>query len=157
MNSAMWFALAGTLLLPSTGFSQPRGFREGAGHPVLGTVLMAVSLLDLSDAQQAEIDRVVDNARARLEELSAPPDADDETGFMEYFCSREFTARGMESMMNERLDRMRLANGVVAEALAGVHRTLTPAQLDELQSIHGEHRERMRNRLMNRPAHRGSH
>jgi Spy/CpxP family protein refolding chaperone len=116
----------------------------------MGGFLHAVNRLELSDQQREDIFSIMEEAAARLEELADPEE--DAPGIMEYFCSDGFSRSGLEDMLNIRIERMRRANGIAAEALAGVRAVLTPGQLEELS---GMERERCMEHRMEGMGHPG--
>lgn len=155
MKTSVWIALAGTLLMSSAGYALAPNPPSEAGHPTLGILLRAVGRLDLSDSQRSRIRQVADDARAALEGIRDSREDPGEPGLIGYFCSNEFSAGGLEEMMNRRLELMRQANRVVSEALASVREILTPDQLEELAGMAREFRERMESHHLNRGPRRG--
>ncbi|MFO7626039.1 MAG: Spy/CpxP family protein refolding chaperone [Candidatus Fermentibacteraceae bacterium] len=146
MKKTMWMVTATMLLASSLASAQPMGGGPGEreGHPVFGRFMQAIHRLDLSDSQRDLIHGVMEDMEA---ELAGIADREEERpAFMEYFCSSEFNSREFESMLGERLEKMRLANGIIAGALAEIHGILTREQLDELAAMREEHGRRLEER-----------
>ncbi len=140
MKKTMWIAAAAALLLPSALRAQPGPGREGVGHPLMGGLIQAVNRLDLTDSQRGDVHRIMEDAESRLLMLAEP--GEERPGFTEYFCSAEFSSAGLEALLNQRLEKMRQANAIVAGALGDVRALLTQEQIDELSRMFQErHRE----------------
>lgn len=142
MRKTMWMVTATMLLASSLVSAQPMGGGPGEreGHPLIGRFLHAMERLDLSESQRDLILGVMEDMEA---ELAGIADREDERPvLMEYFCSSEFDSREFESMLDERLEKMRLANGIIAGALGEIHGILTREQLDELAAMREEHGRR---------------
>jgi Spy/CpxP family protein refolding chaperone len=159
MKKTMWMVTATMLLATSLVSAQPMGGGPGEreGHPLIGRFLHAIDRLDLSESQRDLIHGVMEDMEA---DLSGIVDREgDRPEFMEYFCSSGFSASEFESMLDERLEKMRLANGIIAGALAEIHGILTREQLEELavmaEQHHGRLEERDRPREGMAPPHRG--
>lgn len=138
MKRTKWIVTATMLLASSLAFAQPMGVPGGReGHPLIGRFIQAIHRLNLSGSQRDLIHGVMEDMET---ELAGVADREwDRPDFLEYFCSSEFDSREFESMLDERLERMRLANGIIAGALAEIHTILTPEQLDELAVMREEH------------------
>lgn len=140
MKGTLWMASAAVLLAASGASAQPPGFGQGHGHPVMDGLIHAVMRLELSDAQRSGIHRIMEDAGVRLLEIES---ADDEQmGFMEYFCSADFSGTGLMELLDGRLERMGRVHSVVSTALDEVHSLLTADQLDELTQMVEEHGRR---------------
>lgn len=148
MKRTMWMVAAAALLTSSVVSAQPMGGPGGReGLPVIGRFMGAISRLDLSGSQRELIAGVIEEMEA---DLSGMEDRENGgQGFMEYFCSDGFDAREFESMLDGRLERMRVANGIIAGSLAEIRGILTGEQLDELAAMREEH--------AGRPDDRGHH
>lgn len=158
LRKTMWMVAAVMLLASSLAFAQPMGGPgEREGHPVIGRFLQAMNRLDLSESQRELIRGVVEEMGTDL--AGVADREEDRPDFPAYFCSSEFDSRVFESMLNERLEKMRLANGIIAGALGEIHGILTREQLDELAALREEHGRRLEERNRPRegmaPPHRG--
>lgn len=141
MKRTKWMVTATMLLASSLAFAQPiSGPGEREGHPLIGRFLQAIHRLDLSESQRDLIHGVMEDMETDLAGIADREG--DRPDFLGYFCSSGFNSREFESMLDERLDKMRLANGVIAAALAEVHGILTREQLDELAAMGEEHARR---------------
>lgn len=140
MGKTLWIVTAVTLLSASGLWAQPHPAREGVGHPLMGGLFQAVNRLNLSDAQRGDVHRIMEDAESRLLALAEP--GEERPEFMEYFCSPGFSSAGLEALLNERLEKMRQANAIVADALGDVRALLSADQIEELSRMFQErHRE----------------
>lgn len=158
MRKTMWIVAATMLLASSWASAQPMGGPGGMdGHPVIGRFMGAIHRLDLSESQRNLIHGVMEDMEAELEGIADREE--DRPAFLEYFCSSEFNSREFELMLNERLERMQLTNGIISETLAEIHGILTREQLDELAAMAEEHGRMLEERDHPRegmaPPHRG--
>lgn len=138
MRRTMWMVAAAVLLSSSVASAQPVGGPGGRdGFPVIGRFMEAIYRLDLSESQRELIRGVIEDMEADL--YGIVNREEERPAFMEYFCSSGFSAGEFESMLDERLENMRLANGIIAGALEDIHAILTREQLDELAAMREEH------------------
>ena len=146
MKKTMWVLTSTMLLASSIASAQPIGGGPGEreGHPLIGRFLHAIDRLDLSESQRDLIHGVMGDMEAELAGIAEREE--DRPALMEYFCSSEFNSLEFESMLDERLERMQIANGIIAGALGEIHGILTREQLDELAAMREEHGRRLEER-----------
>jgi Spy/CpxP family protein refolding chaperone len=120
-----------------------RGMETAAlpgGGDVLQRMLPVLRQLDLTDAQQQEIRNIVEGAR---EEVMALRDPQSHGGlreqFIELLVSSSITSSQVESILNARLETMRLVNTVIAAAVVEIHGVLTPEQRSALAEMDMHH------------------
>lgn len=139
MKKTMWVLTSTMLLASSIASAQPMngGPGEREGHPLISRFLHAIDRLDLSESQRELIHGVMEDMGAELAGIAEREE--DRPALMEYFCSSGFDSLEFESMLDERLERMGIANGIIAGALGEIHGILTREQLDELAAMREEH------------------
>lgn len=138
--------LAVVLLLAGTAIAQPGGMsgrsmgdrsmsqqRPGGGDSFFQRMLPMMRMLDLTDDQREAIGDIMEEAQESLESIRGTDEAGSHREeFLEMFSSSSLSVSEVESLLNERIEAMEEANGIIAEALVDIHNELTPEQLAAL-------------------------
>jgi len=139
--------LAMVLLLAGTAIAQPGGMSGrsmgdrsmsqqrpgGGGDSFFQRMLPMMRMLDLTDDQREAIGDIMEDAQESLESIRGSEDSGSHREeFLEMFSSSSLSVSEVESLLNERIEAMEEANGIIAQALVDIHDVLTPEQLAAL-------------------------
>jgi len=164
-------ALAAVLLLTGTATSQPEANSRGhmrsgdmgeqrPGNPggdFFQNMLPMMRMLDLSDDQRNAISEIVQSANDSLEAIreSNEPGSHREE-FLQLFSASSISVSEVENLLNDRIEQMKQANAVIAEALVDIHGILTTEQLAALAALDPDALEMRGNSLGRGPGSRNT-
>lgn len=118
------------------GGGMPGGGMDNGTGPMVGNIVRLLWALDLTDAQQDEIESIMTNARNQMEELRE--DATEQNGrdeFMTLFTSATLTVSDLEEQFGNSSNKLEEMQSIMFQAIVDIHDVLTDEQLADLAEL----------------------